>query len=444
VSASQQPSAEPDRGPEMVLPLATDPDWEKIGPAFAVMLLSWREWIHRRVDRIRFEDQVVARRMVSVDFTVPDVEAPLQSAEGDLLLVPLTRLRKRTLTNFDLVDENGRSLPLLTRQQDMLLALETLKSVVTLARGGSLSPDLLMLCSDIAGRDSRTAQQSLAHLAAYDWGAADHVPRLARVLAESALVTVPLKAEYGRRRILKFSYDELVGDPGLPLRETLARGSAFRSKTVWFPVYAMSDVPTYHLEIEAPAGLWFTKRELLTNDETRSKPTPGGPYTRVHFYHEPTPVTLGMATVALRPQTSTMIRASSMTAWFAFALLFGFFVALWWGGFRQSDSNAPALLLFLPSALSAILLRPADHPMTTDMLYFIRFSTAIPGVLSFVGGAAFAGLPHNSAALPWIFAGLSWLAYVAAFRLTMSWRLCAFPPDPDRAQTRAAHTFDWT
>ena len=145
--------------------------------------------------------------------------------------------------------------------------------------------------------------------------------------------------------------------------------------------------------------------------------------------------------IHLRPQTSTVLRDATSVSWMAFLLLLGVFFVIWWGGFQDNDTNAPALLLFLPAAVSVLLVRAGEHAMATDMLWFVRLLTLAPSALAFIGGAIFAALPHASSALLYVFGVLAVLAYVPTAFLTMGWRLCVYPKDPDRVKTRAAHTY---
>lgn len=421
-------------------PSADAPNWSVAGASFARMLLSWREWVHRRVEVINFVDQTVARRTVSVDFTIPNVTPPMRSGDQELLVVPVTRLRKRTLTNFDLVDESGRSVPMFTRPQRKRLATEALFLTVygEIADAAPLA-DMKALCRSIATSSPGKCDDELNKL--YQMGV-DHdgvSGKLARTLAVSFFVTVLLPASPGTRRVLTFSYDELVGDPDPGRLTEFARGAAWQAKPVWFPIEGMSDVSSYHLEIQAPAGLWIVHREMFVSDQPPQLRS--GPYTRARFYYEPTHESEGLATIHLRPQTSTVLRAAASVSWLACLLLLGVFFVLWWGGFRDNDTNAPALLLFLPAAVSVLLVRSGEHAMTTDMLWFVRLLTLVPSALAFLGGAIFAALPHGSSALPYLFAALALLAYVPTACLTMAWRLCVFPSDPDRVKTRAAHTY---
>lgn len=421
-------------------PSAAAPNWSVAGASFARMALSWREWVHRRVEVISFVDQTIARRTVSIDFTLPDVTPPMRSSEQDLLVVPLTRLRKRTLTNFDLVDEGGRAVPMFTRPQRKRLATEALFMTVYEEMGDAAPlDDIKALCEAIATSSPGKADQSLEHL--YEIGVDRNgvAGSLARTLAVCFFVTVVLPAHAGARRALTFSYDEVVGDPDPGRLTEFARGAAWRAKPVWFPIEGMSDVSSYHLEVQAPTGLWIVRRELFVSDQRTN--LRGGPSTRARFYNEPTQNSHGLAAIHLRPQTSTVLRAAASVSWMACLLLFSIFFVLWWGGFQDNDTNAPALLLFLPAAVSVLLVRAGEHAMTTDMLWFVRLLTLTPSALAFIGGAIFAALPHASSALPYVFGALALLAYVPTAVLTMGWRLCMYPKDPDQVKTRAAHTY---
>lgn len=430
------PNAPPNR------PTPLNPDWRAAGAAFAALLGSWRLWVHRRVETIVFQDETVARRHVSVDFTIPAIPPPVWTAAGEpLQYIPLTRLRKRTLTNFDLVDEGTTALPLLAREQHKLLATEALVAAAAKTIDLANSPGVTDACRLVATTGPSEAWGALRTLERHP-GLAESALflDLARGLAESFVITVPLLAEPGRRRILKFSYDELVGDPPLPAREHVTRGASLRSKAIWFPVYALSDVPSYHLEVEAPTGLQIRRRELLTNDG-QPRDQRRGPYRRARFYRRPQAATRGVASIHLRPRTSTIIRAAAGLSVMTVALLVSLAVALFYGAFRQGPGAATSALLIVPGFLSVLLIRPGEHALTTDMLYFVRFLTLVPGVLTFVAAVLLVTVPPTSTVLLSAWAALVLIACVPAALLCGAWWYCRAPSDPDRPETRAAHTF---
>lgn len=428
-------------GSALELPWADTPDWDTAGIAFAEMLLSWRLWSHRRVEVIQFEDETVARRSVSLDFTLPSTPPVMRSDSGSLAIVPIARLRKQTLTNFDLVDEAGRSLPMLSRAQQERLATSTLVAVARTVIGAEAAEIIRGTCCTLVTEPPAVALLALQHLERVERLAkSETFMQAARAFSEGFVVAVPLPADRGTRRVIKFSYDEPIGDPDLSLRNALVRGLAWRSKPLWFPVYAMGDTPSYHLEVQAPTGLQITRRELVVSDMPAQASRRLGPYRRAHFYHRPSVGCRGVASVNLRPQMSTIVRAAAALALFTFALLVAFWIALLFGGFDERPGAGPTLLLFLPGALSVLLVRSGEHALTTDMLWLLRAVTLISGALAVIGGICFAAISDDLALM--VSVGVIGLfAAVPAAALVLAWRRCNLGTDPDRNKAREPYGF---
>ena len=71
------------------------------------------------------------RRHVSVDFTVPaELRDRLRLSDADEYAVPLAFVAKRPLVHFDLRNEEGHAIPLLTAEQSNLIARELLNQVL--------------------------------------------------------------------------------------------------------------------------------------------------------------------------------------------------------------------------------------------------------------------------------------------------------------------------
>jgi len=96
-----------------------------IAKACFSLVSRWRFWIHRRVESIDFLDEYRIHRRLSVDFTVPDMPVihEMASATGGPLVLPFALLSKRYLRNFDARDEAGRPIPVLTSEQNHVVAL---------------------------------------------------------------------------------------------------------------------------------------------------------------------------------------------------------------------------------------------------------------------------------------------------------------------------------
>jgi hypothetical protein len=85
------------------------------------LIVNRRLWIHRIVDSVVFLDDRRVIRHRSVDFRLPDwpifrqCEAVLPS---NTYVLPIGLLAKQSLVAFDVSDEAGRALPVLTSMQN--------------------------------------------------------------------------------------------------------------------------------------------------------------------------------------------------------------------------------------------------------------------------------------------------------------------------------------
>jgi len=139
---------------------------EKIGATAYVLLLQPRRWIHRRVETIEFLDMSRLRRRMSVDFTLPKRRFLPQTIQGQSVsVIPIALLTKRVLKNFDLRDETGGSLPILTRQQNVWVArsMITLLAETTL-QGDQLDAHVRHELEDIVGSDMDAARRAYENL----------------------------------------------------------------------------------------------------------------------------------------------------------------------------------------------------------------------------------------------------------------------------------------
>ena len=84
-------------------------------------------WRHRRVETLTMLSHEQVRRHVSVDFTVPiELRDGLRLSDAEEFAVPLAFLTKRPLVHFDLRNEEGHSIPLMTAEQNTLIGRELL------------------------------------------------------------------------------------------------------------------------------------------------------------------------------------------------------------------------------------------------------------------------------------------------------------------------------
>lgn len=195
------------------------------------LVASWPRWVHRRVETLSFIDDVTVRRSVSVDFTLPTtLPAPLPAIEGhNVHVVPLGLLRKAALRDFDLSDESGAALPLMTSAKNGAIAAGALINAAEITPSDDelaglprrLPPELrdeLWSIATGSAPASLRRWERLGHPEESDSYAAGQWRRylaedrdfmaLASDLARNFLVLTPLITPVGRRRIVKLSYEQ--------------------------------------------------------------------------------------------------------------------------------------------------------------------------------------------------------------------------------------------
>jgi hypothetical protein len=88
-------------------------------------------WRHRRAETLTMLSHEQVRRHVSIDFTVPvELRERLRLSDANEYAVPLAFVAKRPLVHFDLRNEEGHAIPLLTAEQNNLIARELLSQVL--------------------------------------------------------------------------------------------------------------------------------------------------------------------------------------------------------------------------------------------------------------------------------------------------------------------------
>ncbi|MFL5844291.1 MAG: hypothetical protein ACJ762_06315 [Solirubrobacteraceae bacterium] len=106
----------------------------------------WDEWILRRVEQVWLINDAAVRRQITIDFRQREKlfgEAPmLIGKHHQVHFVPLTQLDKGQFTNFDLRDEDGRAVPLLTRRKTASLRAAALVRLAQLGLLHTLLNDL--------------------------------------------------------------------------------------------------------------------------------------------------------------------------------------------------------------------------------------------------------------------------------------------------------------
>ncbi|HEX8159660.1 MAG TPA: hypothetical protein VF526_19940 [Solirubrobacteraceae bacterium] len=467
------------------------PDERIVGLVTLRLLDSWRVWVKRRVEDIKFPDVATQARSISVDFELPlavvDVvtrarshaKPPAEPDPGDVadvwtgdapyVLTPLTVMRKQGLTRFSLRDEGGAALPLLTRDQTGAVAMAVL---VTFAEGldpepgDGLPESLRAEFADIAtmppnealkvwealdkpkGDKSRRSLDIRAVLAGNE-----EFMAMALDLAQNFLLLTRIAAEPGRRRIIKISYEHTVV-PTTPKSKFTARLRRFRRSIGWGAHTEQIETPAvglgrcFHLEVEAPDGTQVTRARLRTEPRAHptqalrsNRPYPNFPEVvsdgrqRVHLHVSVPSFYTGYANVFMRPRASTIVRAATVTAGITTVLLT--IVALEPRAFQTNLGAAAALLLLVPGGLTGYIVRPQEPHVATQMLLGLRFLAAACGLWAFLAaGALVVGRTCRNLSscdteswTAYVIGGLAVCAYLTAITLAITLRNTEHPPE---------------
>jgi hypothetical protein len=220
-----------------------------IADAADQLLRRQAAWRHRRVETLTMLSHEQVRRHVSVDFTVPaELRERLRLSDADEFAVPLAFLAKRPLVHFDLRNEEGHSIPLLTAEQSTMIGRELLEQALE----GDLAaqdageetqlaviPEASELIEVVLGEGDVTGTvERLERRHGLD--PLDDFRDLAEILSRSFVLWAVVRG-LERRRVFKFAYDE-------PFSQRL--GLAY--------VYAApgsTEAWSYHAEVAVPEDL---------------------------------------------------------------------------------------------------------------------------------------------------------------------------------------------
>ena len=466
----QQRQAAPDGRP-MNVPAPEEWGWtlelspshlRALGP---VGLELWRrgwQWVNRRVETIELLDVDTIRVRLSVDFRIPKaLPASVEFTEGQsTYCLPVTILQRKTsLAYFDIRDEEGKSLPLLTRHENALLTGSILTAAARKAlaeadgavQGLELSEGLVAYLVSIPKRPLRRAEPFVDSVLNPKDTTAYPDPRVAEVIlrnqefrdllgsaASCSFIHVPITAEPGERRILKVTFVSPWDSPSSDAppvdgeswlkhrRHRTLTWLGWRAESRFLGIPHVGNAETFHVQISAPERVEFTEAGMRNKPPAeavavKSAATPqlpeqpqddpndaigyqqflGGVRDRKHLYveraHEHR---AGIVWVRFRVVRHGFLRAAASVGWLS-TIVLALFAA-------RADhvvgeaQTAAALLLLLPALIAGFLIAPGEHAMTRHLLRGPRFLTALVGLLALIATAMMLTLPvpHPQAAPP--------------------------------------------
>lgn len=375
-------------------------DLERLGALCADLLENTGTWIHRRKETVSILDEGALKRQLSVDFTLQNCpkhdEWLILTTKifGDLAVAPLFFLEKRPawLMGFDMADESGRSLPLMTSGDNAVLSaavLEQLAKKCLEKKGHALSPSLAEMVRSLARGSRAEAEQWLKRFEAplssdpeNDREAMsalwddDDMQWWLMTLAEASIVLVVYEKSQAARRVMKLGYEEPIGNQP----KLWARIGWAPFKT-WI-VSPFIEGERFHLEVRAPRGLRLT-RAALADDEHDDPQIDLDSTRRAHLYVDDAKRSGGaIADIWLRVSGQGFLGGAALSA-----LLVTFALGACLGRSHEIAENptgAPSLLLLLPALIASYVGRPGQHPLTTHLLAIPRWALVLGA-----GGAAY-------------------------------------------------------
>lgn len=429
----------------------------RLGP---IGLELWRrgaEWVNRRVETIELLDVDTVSLRLSIDFRIPrSLPGSVEFAQGKrTFCLPVTVLPRRTSqVYFNVCDESGTRLPLLTRRENASLTGSMLISAGRRALAErdvhrdldlDLADPLIAYLATIPKKRWRAAKVLLE--AVLNPNDPDIYPdkRVAEVLlldqdfrdlvslaSSCSFIHVPIVARPGERRIVKVRlispWDSSAAErPRADDRSWLRHGwhiattwLGWQAETRYLIMPHVGNAETFHIQISAPEKVEFTEAGMrngppsdLVRSEFPSAPalSPaeapddphdavgyqqflGGISKRKHLYVEHAHAhRTGFVWVRFR-----VARHGFLTAAVAVACLTA--IVLWLFGFRAEhvigdSQTAAALLLLLPALIAGFLIAPGEHAMTRHLLRGPRLLTAVIGVLALTAAAAMLTIPPS-------------------------------------------------
>lgn len=397
----------------------------EIASDVARLLADEPRWIHRRVETFTFNDDSSVRRQTSVDFTIPSfIDPKRHHRDGGLVFLPLSLIEKRVLVNFDLRDETDTSVSMVPRSQNARVATQVLiqqAEEALRARGRSAElldanvESLRVLSGEREPHDVSGAEEADAVAQAQEI-ISDEVARgFIQELSGSFVLLAALAAKPGDRRIVKFAYDADF----VPLRVTgidgeatsrvflswlRARGEALlevvglRSFRTGFPLTAITDGQSYHVELVFPDEL-IADAEMVEYDDdemiaSRDHRRGAG---RLHLYGGDGSADVDWAALVVQfgLRAGVVAPVFLLSAVTTATLVVGLVAHSWWHIPTAGDA-AGALVVALPTFFAPVV-APGGHRLVRRMFKGLRGFVFLTALVSFVAAATLVlGIPDTS------------------------------------------------
>jgi|GEM_PF-5306669 len=391
-------------------------------------MLGHGSWLARRVETVSFLDSSRLEHRVTLDLDGRKIREIVRSSGGDPdqpILVPLTILTKGLLLDLDLRAGDGRAMPVAVSDRDARAAQAAiLAQLDEVGVGvGALSKAIRQSIFNAAyKRPSDADQEGLTYATDFEVEAWSLAQDLSSPEGETArwadlfkypeffdlMVTFTLRFMLmasltctDEVQIVKYRYVESQQPSELLLFERLG-GEPF---STLLPAPGVGNAAREHLRIDAPDGMFLESLYLwdvpglLTPGSRKIRPAQGARrYERRLIPERGVIYTSGLGrgeyyvALSMRPKVQTFLRPSQLTVLASFVFLVAGALAQTFGRRLSSPSSnteaAVALLLVVPSVMSAFLARAGEHQLLSDLLRWPRLAVGASAYISLLAGGA--------------------------------------------------------
>lgn len=357
-------------------------------------------WVHRRVQRVSYEEPGLQRMQVSIDFTVPD--QPIGTH------LPISVLPKwPPLYRLDFRDAVGQPVPLLTTEQNGDIDKALLEALVT-----EISPTSFQIPGFHAALNSLTCGPETDLVPSFEVFAeglfvaeyeakAERLVEIAALLTDTTLLWYPVVGlASGQRTVAKIEY--LIRDETAHrLLGRIGRSLSWHQPAEYIRLWHAGADANYHADVEAPPGLitrevevgylrylpsWVDPTEVDGQEEEATeraekrgvRPDQNLDFSGrlAHLYvtgRRPMAVDLE---IRFAP-TRTGVVLSSLLASVLIAILVTLFYC-WrdWVSKPEYIDSAVAILILVPALIGYLVVRTTDHPMIRRYIVGIQLVSA--------------------------------------------------------------------
>lgn len=422
----------------------TPKETAELGEFCATLLDDESPWVFRRRESVTVIDEATIRRRHSVDFSLDTIRSLKEFedvcgrvfGEG-LCVAPLFILDKDPASSlsFDLEDETGRTLSLMTTEENAEISAATL---VVLCRRKlqkqlhlPLPDGLAEVIAELARSSTTDAEEWLDRLrnpfpgdlyrreidCLLDVESDDgQMTWWLETLAVASIVMVTFDTVPNHRRVIKIAYEQpMLSEPQLPAN------LALRSFKVWLVTHLIRS-GRYHVDITAPPDFRLTQMVLVDSKSDRPMSAPGFRRRAQLYVNDVHDARGAIAKFGLRVSGRGVLGGALVAATLAFVAIGA--CMLFRKPIAEGSGNNTALLLVLPGVIATYVSRADQHGLTTRLLAIPRWILLLgsgisayyaAGVLTLVGqagdSAGRASIEHHESLI------LLWLApaAVAAF-----------------------------